>query len=191
MTSNVPDKIVHLLNELESNGFLNTTRLTVLKKWFDHSNRLIQFTFFIAKKAISQKGKVKDKKAIELFKNAKTLFNDNVNKKNRFNKILAEKLLDELKEYQNDYKKIPFGVARIIRNQKLLLIEKAIKICLYYQNDVTLGYQLATDYFRTYAPSHGDGIYSNAIYKIQELLQFMFTIEALEDQVEISNTKRK
>jgi hypothetical protein len=42
MKSNVPDKLASLLNELKINGFINTTRLTVVKKWFSQPKRLLK-----------------------------------------------------------------------------------------------------------------------------------------------------
>ena len=190
MTTNIPEKIVSILDDLNDSGFQNVTRLTILKKWFNESARLGSFASFVARKAISHKGKVKNKYEIELFKKARRLFIKVDVFHPKIDKKAADHLYNELKDYQNNHRKIRWGQVRIIENWNLLLIERAIEIIRYYPDHTDLGYKLAADYFNSYDSNHGTGLYPKSAYKLKEFIQFMFTKEAKKDD-EGLNTKTR
>ena len=59
MRTKVPEKLLAIVEEIESQGSASLTRLTILKKWFEHPGRLAAFGLWIAKRAAGRKGKTK------------------------------------------------------------------------------------------------------------------------------------
>ena len=57
MCTQVPEKLLAIVDEIDAHGSANLTRLTVLKKWFEHPGRLPAFGLWIAKRATGRKGK--------------------------------------------------------------------------------------------------------------------------------------
>src|SRR6185369_11337689 len=59
MRTQVPEKLQAIVEEIDAHGSASLTRLTVLKKWFEHPGRLPAFGLWIAKRAAGRKGKTK------------------------------------------------------------------------------------------------------------------------------------
>jgi hydroxymethylpyrimidine/phosphomethylpyrimidine kinase len=57
MRTPVPEKLLAITEEIDTRGFANLTRLTVLKQWFERPGRLPAFGLWIAKRAAGRKGK--------------------------------------------------------------------------------------------------------------------------------------
>jgi hypothetical protein len=70
---------------------------------------------------------------------------------------------------------------RIIHSWPLLLVEQALAIHLWYMDSPTHGYKLAADWAQNYDSRYGTGLNGPSRGKLQELLRFMFNIEAVED----------
>ncbi len=54
-----PEKILKIIEDIETQGNASMTRLTVLKKWFEASGRLAAFGLWLARRAAGRKGKTK------------------------------------------------------------------------------------------------------------------------------------
>jgi hypothetical protein len=74
LLTDIPEKIVSILQDIDQFGSQEPTRLTVLKKWFQVSSRVKSFAIFVAKRASSRSGKVKSGEK-ELFKLSRELLN--------------------------------------------------------------------------------------------------------------------
>lgn len=74
MRTNIPEKIVSILENVDQFGSQEPSRLTVLKKWFQVPSRLKSFAIFVAKRASSRSGKVKSDEK-ELFCLSRELLN--------------------------------------------------------------------------------------------------------------------
>jgi hypothetical protein len=59
MFTEVPEKLQRIIDDIGEHGCAELTRLTVLKKWFEHSGRLVSFGVWVAARAASRKGKTK------------------------------------------------------------------------------------------------------------------------------------
>src|SRR5215213_7230373 len=59
MRTTVPEKILQIIDDLDAKGDVPLTRLTVLKKWFEHPGRLSRFGLWVARRAAGRKGKTK------------------------------------------------------------------------------------------------------------------------------------
>lgn len=65
-----------------------------------------------------------------------------------------------------------------------MLVEHALAIHLWHTNSPADGYKLAADYCQNYDPRYGNGLNGPSRTKIEEIVRFMFTIEAVEDMPE-------
>lgn len=72
------------------------------------------------------------------------------------------------------------GAVRIVHNWNLMLVEYALAIHLRHTNSPADGYKLAANYCQNYDPQYGNGLNGPSRTKIEEMVRFMFTIEALE-----------
>jgi len=155
--TNVPEKLLKIVNEIDERGSASLTRLTVLKKWFERSERLSAFAIWVATKAVSRKGKTRGA-AAELFREARALFAglDRIHPK--LDRQIAQALHDRLREYQNEYQNQQWGPVRIVHNWNLLLIEKGLDVWLWHLDCPTLGYKLAADYCQHYNSRFGNAL---------------------------------
>jgi hypothetical protein len=57
MRTNIPEKLLNIVEEIDEHGNASLTRLTVLKKWLERPERLSAFAIWVAARATSRKGK--------------------------------------------------------------------------------------------------------------------------------------
>jgi hypothetical protein len=181
MRTSVPERLLKIVEEIDTRGQAELTRLTVLKKWFERPGRLGSFAVFIAARATSRKGKTTGE-AAALFREARALLVGH----DRFRPVLdrnaAQSLHDRLVTFQNDYERQRWGPVRIIYNTNLLLIEKSLALYLSPQPHPADGYRLAVAYCQNYDPRCGSSLNGPSSTKILEIVRWMFTLEAREDE---------
>ena len=180
MRTNVPEKLISILHAIDETGSQELIRLTILKRWFQHSSRLKSFAVFIAKRAISRSGKAKGKEA-ELFALSKALLRTINEYEPNIDNNKAKSLLNNLCKYQNDEKRQKWSNVRIIQNKNLYLIEEGIRIYLFDSENISAGYRLAVSYCENYDAKYGNTLNSGSTYKINEIVRFMFNMEAFEE----------
>jgi hypothetical protein len=181
MRTQVPEKLLVLANEVAESGYANITRLTVLKKWFQRSDRLVAFTFWTVNRAISRKGKTIGE-AAKLFQESRALVKGADKLRPVLDGDTARALFNKLKEFQNEYEEQAWGRVRIVQNWNLFLIERSLGIYLNAGQSPPDGYHLAASYCRHYDPRVGEGLTKESVSKIREIVRWMNTIEALEDE---------
>ena len=54
MRTNIPEKLLKIVEEIDENGNASLTRLTVLKKWLERPERLSAFAIWVAARAVSR-----------------------------------------------------------------------------------------------------------------------------------------
>lgn len=180
MRTNIPEKLLKIADDIDAHGSANLTRLAVLKKWFEKPERLSAFAVWIAARATSRKGKTGGT-AAELFREAKALLTGADICHPKLNRQAAETLHNRLRDFQNEYQNQRWGPVRIVHNWNLMLIEHAQAIYLWHTDSPADGYKLAADYCQNYDSRYGNGLNGPSRTKIEEIVRFMFTIEALED----------
>lgn len=57
MRTNIPEKLLKVVEEIDGHGQADHTRLTVMKKWFERPRHLSAFAIWVATRASSRKGK--------------------------------------------------------------------------------------------------------------------------------------
>jgi hypothetical protein len=187
MRTKISEKIIKIINEIESNGEANLTRLTVLKKWFEHPYRLSSFGIFIAKQACTG-DQISDESA-DLFGQAHHLLSTTSLLNPMIGRQEAEQLYFKLKAFQNDYKKIGWNSVRLLKNMNLYFIEEGLRIYLWRTDSPSDGYRLAAEYCENYDPMYGSSLNGPSVIKLENILSFMSDIEALEDQQPVFNNK--
>lgn len=181
MFTNVPEKLMEIVEEIDANGQANLTRLTVLKKWFKQQpERLVPFALWVAARAASRKGKTKGE-AATLFREGSALLKGLDQLRPELDLAAAERLYDRLRAFQNEYERQRWALVRIVRNWNLLVLEEALAIALGRTNSPEDGYKLAADYCRNYNARYFEALNGPSQTKIIELVRFMFTREAQED----------
>lgn len=181
MQTLVPEKLLKIIEDIDEQGDANLTRLTVLKKWFEKPGRLMPFAQWIASRASSRKGKTKGE-AAELFREARKLLADNQEHSPKLDQGSAKRLHSRLVEFQDEYRNVRWGRVRIVNNWQLLLVEKGLSIALGQNATPSAGYKLAADYCQNFDSKYGNTLNGPSSTKIMEIVRFMFTHEALEDE---------
>ncbi|MEK9142646.1 MAG: hypothetical protein AAB308_16445 [Nitrospirota bacterium] len=169
-----------IIDEIDAHGQASLTRLTVLKKWFERPKRLSAFAIWVAARAVSRRGKTSGA-AAALFLEARTLLAGLDKIQPKLERQTAQRLHDRLRDFQHEYKNQQWGPVRIVHNWNLLLVEEALGICLWHTDSPSYGYKLAADYCRHYDSRYGEGLNGPSRTKLNEIVRFMFTVEALED----------
>ena len=181
MRTTVPEKLLKITDDISQTGTANLTRLTVLKKWFETPGRLQPFAIWVADRATSRKGKTQGE-AGQLFREARALLSNLDRMEPKLDRPAAELLHAKLVGYQDDYRNDRWGRIRIVNNWQLLLIEKGLAIALNRHPRPAEGYKLAADYCQHYDPKYGNTLNGPSSSKIHEIVRWMFTHEALEQE---------
>jgi len=184
MRTEVPEKVLRIVDDIKRDRDVPQTRLTVLKSWFKHPGRLAAFGLWIARKAAGRKGKTKGP-AGELLNEARRLLGTSSSRKNLFDRIdrkAGEALRDRARAFQNRHERQRWGAVRIIECWPLLLVEEGLALLVEPHRTPSDGYKLAADWAQNYDPSVGTGLNGPSKGKLLELVRFMFCVEALEDR---------
>jgi len=180
MRTSAPEKLLKVVDEIDEHGHASLTRLTVLKKWFERPKRLPAFALWVAARAVSRKGKTGGA-AAALFLEARALLAGLDKITPKLERQTAHRLHDRLRDFQNEYKNQQWGPVRIVHNWNLLLVEEALGICLWHADSPSHGYKLAANYCCHYDSRYGNSLNGPSRAKIEEIVRFMFVVEALED----------
>lgn len=179
METAIPEKLLKIADEIEEHGTANLTKLTVLKKWFEHPDRLSSFAMFIANRASGRKGKTTGE-AATLFHDARALIGKLPLFRPEVPRQQAEEFYHRLKNFQNEYDQQQWGPVRIIHNRNLFMVEEGLRIYLWPTNPASDGYHLAAYYCENYDSRYGNSLNGPSRTKILEIMRFMFTVEAME-----------
>lgn len=183
MKTAVSKKVLKIIDDIDAQGNTSLTRLTVLKKWFEHPDRLSAFGLWIARLAAGRKGKTKGE-AGALLDEARALLGPSSTRESLFQRIdrrAAKRLHDRARDFHSEFKKQQWAPVRIIHCWTLLLVEKGLAIHTGRNRHPSDGYQLAVDWTKNYDTRYGDGLNGPSRGKLQELVRFMISVEALED----------
>lgn len=183
MRTDVPEKLLAIVEEIDTHGFANLTRLTVLNKWFEHPGRLPAFGLWIAKRAAGRKGKTKGA-AGALMDEARALLGTTATREGFLRAVepgAAKLLHDRARDFQNEFQHQQWGPVRIIHCWALLLVEQGLALYLSRAASPSEGYKLAADFCQHYNSRYGNSLNGPSRTKIVEIVRFMFTFEAIEE----------
>jgi hypothetical protein len=184
MRTAVPEKILKVLEDIDTRGNVALTRLTVLKKWFERPGRLQVFGLWVARQAAGRKGETQDG-AAALLDEARALLGSAATRESLFQQIAretAQSLHHRARMFQNDFQKQQYGPVRIIHCWPLLLVEEGLALHAGLHRHPSSGYKLAADWAQHFDTCHGNGLNRPSRAKLQKLRRFMLSVEALEDE---------
>lgn len=182
MRTHYPEKLLDLIDDLAEKGSLPLERLAFLEKWFLPEERIGRLGLWIARRSAARKGKTKGEPGA-LLDEARALLGKESTYEDYFarpERHAAEELLARSKTTLGASSPLddPFGSK--ITCRPLWLVEQALEVYLGYKNTpqdaVTLLMKWACDSKTKPSPSLADA----SIGKLDELLSFMHTVEALE-----------
>jgi hypothetical protein len=184
MRTTVPERILKIIGDIDNEGNVPLTRLTVLKKWFEYPGRLSRFGLWVARRAAARKGKTKGEHAA-LLNEARILLGPASTRESYLtcpDRHATEDLYVRAKAAQNEFRNQQWGPVRIIRCWPLLLVEEGLAIYLADAPSPSAGYKLAADWAQNYDPHFGNGLNGPSRGKLQELVRFMFNVETIEER---------
>jgi hypothetical protein len=183
MRTDVPEKVLKIIDDIDTQGNTSLTRLTVLKKWFEHPGRLPAFGLRIARRASGRKGKTKREAGV-LLNETRALLGTAATRESLFQQIdrkAAESLLDRAKAFHNEFQNQQWGPVRIIHCWPLLLVEEGLALHTGLRRHPSDGYRLAANWTQNFDSRYGNGLNGPSRGKLQELVRFMSSVEVLED----------
>lgn len=183
MRTNVPEKLLAIVEGINTHGSASLTRLTVLKKWFEHPGRLPAFGLWIAKRAAGRKGKTKAE-AGALLDEAHAQLGTTATREGFLRAVepgAAKRLRDRARDFQNEFQNQQWGPVRIIHCWPLLLVEQGLALYLGPAASPADGYKLAADFCQHYDSRYGNSLNGPSRTKIMEIVRFMFTYETIEE----------
>jgi len=183
MRTAVPEKIQKIIVDIDTKGNASLTRLTVLKKWFEHPGRLSAFGLWIARRAADRKVKTKAD-AAALLNETRVLLGTAATRESLFQKIdraSAKSLHDRARAVHHEYQNQQWGPVRVIHCWPLLLVEEGLALHTGLHIHPSDGYKLAANWTQNYDPHFGNGLNGPSRGKLDELVRFLFTVEAAED----------
>ena len=184
MRTVVPEKILVMIDDIDARGNVPLTRLTVLKKWFEGPGRLSAFGLWIVRGAAGRKGKTKDG-AGALLDEARALLGAAATRERphqQIDRAAAESLHDRARDLQNEFQNQQWGPVRLVHCWPLLLVEQGLALHLGQAVTPSDGYKLAADWAQNYDSRYGNGLNGPSGGKLQELVRFMFNVEAREEE---------
>lgn len=183
MRTNIPEKLLAIIQQIDEEGDAQITRLTVLKKWFDSPARIKSFAIWLATRVCAQAGKTKpDVK--KLFAAARKLIRGKDLMSPTFDRKEVSALIELLRGYQDEYVKQRWGNIRSVKNWNLYLVEQSLELWLWGEHSLEAAYLLAASYCKHYSSRHRRELNGPSRGKILEIVRFMNRIEAKEDLAE-------
>ena len=111
MRTNVSEKLLAIVEKIDTHGSASLTRLTVLKKWFESPGRLSAFGLWVAREVAGRKGKTKAGAGV-LLDEARALLGSAATGESacqQINRAAAKSLHDRARDFQNDFQRQRWG----------------------------------------------------------------------------------
>jgi hypothetical protein len=191
MPKTIHDKLAAIIAGIEQTGSAETTRLTVLKKWFEHEGRLTAFALWMIERVIRE-AKVSSPEADTLLKETETLLHG-ASDEGDFDRNAVRSLHQRLRDFQSEIRYVHSYPVRIVREATLMRLEEALDILLDDRNadSPAGGYQLAARYCEHYESRYGTNLNGPALARVQAIAEFVVRQEALETTRQDNNQPRR
>ena len=166
-------KFAEIAEALRRGQRFEITRLTSLKGLCKDPRAARSFAMFLAvharKKALEKKV---PERVEQLMARAITEMKSFLDDPNKERKERLYPLLREMEQEQDEYKRISWGMVRIVHSMELVVVEKALKSILREHEAPTWLYQAARDYAERYDSRHGTGLIPSSAPMMQEIADF-------------------
>ncbi len=183
MRSNIPEKVIQLINEIDRLGQADPAGLTVMRKWLDDPPRLLAFAVWVAQRTAARKGKTTGTAGALLDETRALLPSEYGEGRVRPSpdRAVAAELHARFKTWLDSADGPGSDPKAAAKNRKLQVVEQALSVILWHQDSQEHGYRLAVDHLQHHDPRLGVGLSGPSRGKLSELVRFMFTIEGYEE----------
>ena len=163
-------KLAQIARELSEGANYSITRLTTLKSLCEDPEVAAQFAVYLASHASQRANEISSpphlsngewKMHNELVERAVERLGSYVERPSDSKREALRELLHELEGVNNEYKPVPYGTVRTIRNRYVLIVEDAVQCVLSPYSAPSWAYHLARDYTERYDPPYGTGSFRN------------------------------
>ncbi len=166
-------KFAEIAEALRRGERFEITRLTSLKGLCKDPGAARSFAMFLAvharKKALEKKV---PERVEQLMARAITEMKSFLDDPNKERRERLYPLLREMEQEQDEYKRISWGMVRIVHSMELVVVENALKSILREIEAPTWLYQAARDYAERYDSRHGTGLIPSSAPMVQEIADF-------------------
>jgi hypothetical protein len=166
-------KLAEIAAELRQGKHFPITRLTTIKSFCEDPKAAEAFALFLVRKV--QK-RLKEKRAAkryrELVNRAVSEMKSDRDGHTQGGKERLWHLWHEMRDEQNEYKPISWGVLRVIKSMELLVAEKCLESVLRADEAPYWLYQAARDYAERYDSRYGTGLIPESAPMVEEIAGF-------------------
>jgi len=174
-------KLAQIARELSEGASFSITRLTSLKSLCEDPEVAAHFAVYLASHTSQRASKISHpphlsnsewKMHNELVERALERLGSYVERPSDSKREALRELLRELEGVNNEYKPIPYGTARRIRNRYVLVVEDAVQCVLSPYSAPSWAYHLARDYTERYDPRYGTGLIPESAPLVMDIVNF-------------------
>ncbi len=174
-------QLAQIARELSEGANFSITRLTTLKSLCADPDVAAHFAVYLARHTSQRVNEISSpphlsnsdwKMHNELVERAVERLGDYVERPSDSKRQALRELLRELESVNHEYKPIPYGTARKIRNRYVLIAEEAVQCVLSPYSAPSWAYHLARDYAERYDPRYGTGLIPESAPLVMNIVDF-------------------
>jgi preprotein translocase subunit SecE len=171
-------KLEHALADLRGGGstYFSITKLTSIKSLCKDKYRRNEYCAYLSSLVTNNPHKVGEnenaKEVNNLIQQAQRVISA-VTNNNKDMKSIAEETLSQIRNCQDEYRKVKWTMVRIIRNRDLLILENILEALL-SKTDMALAYvyDATRNYVERYSPHYGTGLIVDSIPMLEDIIRF-------------------
>jgi hypothetical protein len=174
-------QLAQIARELSEGANFSITRLTTLKSLCEDPEVAARFAVYLASHTSQRVNKISSpphlsnsdwKMHNELVERAVERLGNYVERPSDSKREALRELLRELESVNHEYKPIPYGTTRKIRNRYVLIAEEAVQCVLSPYSAPSWAYHLARDYTERYDPRYGTGLIPESAPLVMNIVDF-------------------
>lgn len=174
-------KLAQIARELSQGADFSIIRLTTLKSLCEDPEIAARFAVYLASHARQRANKVsstpplssREGKAYnELIESAVERLGSYVESPSDRKRAALREVLRELEGGNDEYKPVPYGAVRIIRDRNVLIVEDAVQCVLSPYSAPGWAYHLARNYAERYDPRYGTGLIPESAPLVMDIVSF-------------------
>ena len=174
-------KLAQIARELSEGANFSITRLTTLKSLCEDPEVAAHFAVYLASHTSQRASKISHpphlsnsewKMHNELVEKAVERLGNYVERPSDSKREALRELLRELESVNHEYKPIPYGTVRKIRNRYALIAEEAVQCVLSPYSAPSWAYHLARNYTERYDPRYGTGLIPESAPLVMDIVNF-------------------
>lgn len=174
-------KLARIASELSEGANFSITRLTSLKSLCEEPEVAAHFAVYLVSRAGQRAARLSSPLHLsdsewamhdELVQRAVEQLGSYVERPSDPKREALRELLRELESVNDEYKPVPYGMVRVIRNRYVLILENAVQCVLLPHSAPNHAYHLARNYTERYDPRYGMGLIPESAPLVMDIVDF-------------------